>query len=313
MTEPSQQSRALVIGYGSIGQRHARLLTEMGVSTAVVSRQTVTDPTRFESIAEGLEKFHPRYVVVASPTGRHHADVSQLAVGGYRGTVLVEKPLFDTDRMVAPNHFRAVYVGFNLRFHPALQKLKTLLVSERLVSADIYVGQYLPAWRPGRDYRTSSSARREQGGGVLRDLSHELDLVTWLMGPWRRVVACAGHFSSLEINTEDVAALVAVTERCPAVTIQMNYVDRDFKRIVRILSDAHAYEADLVRHTLKVDGLETPFAFDRDESFRQEHQDAMSGSEATLCSLQEGLENVRMIDACEASMTGGSWIFRGAS
>lgn len=84
----------LVIGYGSIGARHARILAELGCRTAVVSRREVDFPVTYRGLAEALVAEQPDYVVVACETNQHHDALLSLASLGYRESVLVEKPLF---------------------------------------------------------------------------------------------------------------------------------------------------------------------------------------------------------------------------
>jgi hypothetical protein len=64
------------------------------------------------------------------------------------------------------------------------------------ITVSAYVGQDLRDWRPGRDHRTTASATQQAGGGVLRDLSHELDYLLWLFGPWQRVAALGGAYGA---------------------------------------------------------------------------------------------------------------------
>jgi predicted dehydrogenase len=69
-------------------------------------------------------------------------------------------------------------------------------------------GQHLETWRPGSDYRLGVSARRELGGGVLLELSHELDYLRWIFGDIDWVSAWMGRQSTMEINVEDTAHLL---------------------------------------------------------------------------------------------------------
>ena len=180
-------NRALVIGYGSIGQRHARILANLGLSTAVVSRRQVDAETVFSGIAEGVEEFKPDYVIVASRTNEHAGDIETLAATGFSGVVLVEKPLFMTMGSMPANQFARCHVAYNLRFHPLMQALRRHLGGRAVYAAHCHAGSSLPTWRPGTDYRTGYSAIKDQGGGVIRDLSHELDYVLWLLGGWKKV------------------------------------------------------------------------------------------------------------------------------
>ncbi len=299
---------ALVTGYGSIGRRHVRLLNELGCNTAAVSRREVDYAPSYARIEDGLAAYNPEYVVIANATGEHQATLAKLSRLGYAGTVLVEKPLFHRSLEIPPNNFRHIYVAYNLRFHPLIQRLKSLLAGEKIISTMAYVGQYLPQWRPNRNYRELYSAKKEEGGGVLRDLSHELDYLTWLLGGWVRVTALGGHLSPLEITSDDVAVISLVTPRCPAVALQLNYLDRLTRRFILINTARHTIEVDLARGLLTVDRAVEHCAVEADMTYREMHKSVMNGGCATLCSCAEGLEVLRIIEAAELSIEQKKWI-----
>jgi predicted dehydrogenase len=224
--------------------------------------------------------------------------------------VLVEKPLFSNWAELPDQPFRKLFVAYNLRFHPIIQRLKTLLEGEEILSVQSYVGQYLPDWRLATDYRASYSASAEQGGGVLRDLSHELDYLTWMLGKWERVSALGGHLSSLEITSDDIFALMLVTPLCPIVTLQLNYLDRMTRRFVLVNTSNHTIEVDLIKGSITIDRDIELFTTERDVTYRSMHQAVLSGNTGSLCSLGEGLETLYLIQMAERSARQGVWVER---
>ena len=303
--------KALVIGYGSIGQRHARLLTELGCQVAVVSRRSIDFAPCYSDLTRALADWQPEYVVVAGRTSEHHRVIEFLAKHGFRGRVLVEKPLFDHPTSLPHHSFSLVAVAYNLRCHPLLTKLKYLLDdSAQLVTANIYAGSYLPDWRPGTDYRQSYSAKRDQGGGVLRDLSHELDYAFWLFGPWRRLTASGGRLGPLEIDSDDAYTLLMETRRCPLVSIHMNYFDRVPRREIWVNTDRHTVRVDLIDNTLAIDGVQESVNVARDDTYRTEHQAMLAGNVDGLCTLEEALETLVTIEAAERAAASHTWITR---
>lgn len=297
--------RALVVGFGSIGRRHARLLAEAGCEVAVVSRH---GGGAFSTVAAGVQGHDPDYVVVATETLDHARVLAELAECGYGGRLAIEKPLFDLRREFPWCGFGPTVVAYPLRCHPAMLALKRELGDQPVLAAQFYVGQYLPDWRPGTDYRDSYSAHAVQGGGALRDLSHELDLANWLLGPWCRVAARGGHWSSLQIDSDDVFVLLSEHERCPAATIQVNYLDRRLRRTVLLHTDRHSYEVDLIGHSLQRDA-EPPqvFAIERDVMFRVMHASMLDGDADHLCRVAEGLRVLEMVAAAERSARTATW------
>lgn len=299
-----------MIGYGSIGQRHARLLTDAGCAVTVVSRRAVAEHTSCRQLEDAVDGDADAYVVVANETSAHRDAVTRLAAAGCRGTVLIEKPIFDQPFAVPENQFRHLAVAYNLRFHPVLQRLSQLLADDPAISTSIYVGQYLPDWRPATDYRTSYSAHRAAGGGVLRDLSHELDYVGWLLGAWRSVAALGGHFSTLDIDSDDVFALLLETERCPVVTVQLSYLDRTSRRQILVNTQRHTIAADLVANSLTIDGRQEIFPVERDTTYRSMHDALLAGRTAGACDAAAATDVMQLIDAAERSANGAGRVHR---
>lgn len=302
--------RVLVVGYGSIGARHARLLGEMGCDVAVVSARAIDFPQRHGSLREGWLVHRPTLVVLANATSSHYGSLVELVQLGHAGDVLVEKPLFDQVLPLPANHFRQLRVAYNLRFHPVLSLLREALADQHVISVHAYVGQYLPNWRPDTDYRLCYSAHADQGGGALLDLSHDLDYLGWMTGSWRRVAAFGGHMSPLEISSDDVFFLLYQSDRCQVIGVQLNYLDRLGRRQVIVNTAEHTYEADLVRSSLKIDGEELHFQVDRDTTYRAMHAAMLSNNSMQACTVQEALDTLALCDAARDAAAGGHWIER---
>jgi len=303
--------KALVIGYGSIGQRHARLLAELGCQVAVMSRRSIEFSSCYSDLSKALACWQPDYVVVANRTSEHHQTIEALVQYGFQGRVLMEKPLFDQPSELSAHAFSQAAVAYNLRCHPILKRLKALLNdSINLVTANIYVGSYLPDWRPNADYRLSYSAKNSMGGGVLRDLSHELDYVLWFFGTWRKLTASGGRLSSLEIESDDVYSLLMETKRCPMVSIHMNYLDRVPCREIFVNTYHHTVRADLVKNTLEINGVQEAFNVARDDTYRAQHQAMLNGDIEGLCTLREAMETLFTIEAAERAALSHTWIER---
>lgn len=303
-------TRALVVGQGSIGQRHARLLAELGCVVEVVSRRESAQWPRYPDLRSAFVAAAFDYVVIATETVRHSEDLETLADLGFSGPVLVEKPLSLNAAPVSAGPAGPVYVAYNLRFHPVLAALRQALSGQQVLSVQAYCGQYLPSWRPGTDYRHSYSAVPEAGGGVLRDLSHELDYLLWLFGPWRRLAAIGGRTGPLEIRSDDSWALLLEQERCPVVSVQINYFDRPGQRAITVNTADHTVRADLVRSVLITDGVEQAFEAPRDLTYLAQHRAILSGGADPLCGLAEGQAVMTCIAAVETASRMRQWIER---
>lgn len=303
----------IVIGYGSIGSRHARILTDLGYRVAVLSKRKINYPLLYNSITDAIREFNPEYVIIANETSRHLDVLYELIDQDFSGAVLTEKPLcanINAIKHFPKNRLKHLFVAYNLRFHPVIQKLKYILINEKVLSINIYVGQYLPEWRPNTDYRQHYSAIKDLGGGVLRDLSHELDYLNWLFGDWIRLVALGGHYSNLEITSDDLFSIMIEMKNIPIVNIQMNYLDRFSRREIIINTNMHTYKADLVNNQLQIDKQQYSFLYHRDMTYKLLHESILTNNFTDVCSLDEGIETMKMIEAVEQSAKLGRWIYK---
>lgn len=303
---------ALVVGLGSIGRRHAAVLAELGVTTHTVSRRPGAD---FATLGEALAaRPDVDLVVIATETSAHAEALAVLAARGFAGTALVEKPVVASPAELGANHRMSLantFVGYNLRFHSAIDELKSFYENNDVLSIEIHAGQDLRTWREGRDVHASYSASREQGGGVLRDLSHELDYLLWIAGPWKRVLALGGTFSSLNIESDDLWHLLLEMEEGQLCSVAINYLDNPARRTVHLSGNQGSCTADLIAGTVttgnEVIGFETP----RDQTYRLMHEALLgNGADERLCTLKEGLDVVDLIAAVERSQQEESWIHR---
>ena len=289
-----------VIGFGSIGSRHARILRDFGHDVYVVSARENKDFPRLSSLAD-LLKFHsPEYLVIASPTSRHLEDLSELSRQRFNGLILVEKPLFHQSVPIPLLATTQVAIGYNLRFHPFTQLLKeTVNTHKHVTSAVLYAGQLLTKWRPGRDYRDTSSAKRSMGGGLLRDLSHELDLARFLFGEILDFDITGNRSGLLEVDGPDSLDITATTPSCERLEIHLNYLDEPAQRTTTLIANGQTTRADYMHNIWKQDDVMATVDVQRDDTYRAMHQAVLSGDLKTCATLDDGLRIVQLIDTLE--------------
>lgn len=218
--------RFLVVGYGSIGRRHVNILAALNLCSQIVvaSRRKGSElpaDSRWnesvifvETIEEAL-KFRPECAILANPSSMHLEVALRLAREGIH--LFIEKPLSNSllgiSELFALCKLREVclHIGYNLRFLPTLQFFRSQLRNGRIgkiLSVRCEVGQYLPTWRPQQAYQDSVSAQKKLGGGVLLELSHEIDYLRWIFGEVVEVTAVIEKLSCFEIDVEDTVMLL---------------------------------------------------------------------------------------------------------
>lgn len=286
----------LIIGFGSIGQRHARLLDMQHDTIAVVSQQGYVPYPSFETIEEGVAKHTPSYVVICSVTGRHESDLEALKASGYRGKVLVEKPIYHHMPAEKPEYPFGVHVAYQLRFHTGVRDLKMHLANKTPLSAHMYVGQHLSQWRPARDVKETYSAHKDQGGGVVRDLSHELDLASYLFGKMEQCHAICARTDDITVDSEDAAAFAMRSSAGTIISLQMNYLDHQPRREIIVNTKEHSYKLDMIANTLQINDKTHDIAYQTDSAYIAMHENIITQDGANACTLKEALALTELID-----------------
>lgn len=297
--------KSLVIGAGSIGTRHAAVLAGLGHDVAHVTARDDLDVPAYASVADAVAGFEPGYVVLATETARHAPGVAALAAAGFTGILLVEKPL-----AVPPGAFegfRRVGVGFNLRFHPVILRLREILGGLDVFTVEAYAGQHLAGWRPGRPLSGQYSGSAARGGGVLRDLSHEFDYLRLLLGECTGVFARGGRISGeVTVDADDAWGIVASFERAPVSTIQLNYLDTRARRRLVINTSGGTIEADIIAGTLSHDGDVVSFDVERNATYEAMHH-AMLGDGA-VATIEDAAATDELIAMIERSALSEKWV-----
>jgi len=173
--------RYFVIGSGSIGQRHADNLRALGADVTHYGWRGIDLDAVISDIAACREKAG---VVIATATKVRLPLILECAKAG--AALYIEKPvayrmndvaqLFDLPTATLE---RSV-AGFMMRYHPMVQRLLKTQIPH-IFRASFEIGHDVTQWRQNWTFADSYAADPD-GGGVLLDLCHEIDLAFLLCG-----------------------------------------------------------------------------------------------------------------------------------
>jgi len=300
--------KALVIGYGSIGNRHVDILSKMDrIDEVTILSSQKNLPFKTINKLEDINKINPDYIVIASSTSLHFEQITFLEKNFKEKTILVEKPILQKNENLKLSNNK-VFVGYNLRFHPMIKKIRKICNNRKIWSIYAFCGSYLPDWRPGRDYRLTASAKKKTGGGVLLDLSHELDYIQWIAGEIRVKHVFSEKISNLEIDTDDILMLNAETSNGVKLHIGLNYFTKKPIRKIMIDGEGISIQADLITNSMHLNKDEKNKIFTwkevtRNYTYSAQHQAILDNNFSDICSFSEGLSTMKLIDSIRGKVS----------
>lgn len=245
------------IGLGSIAARHIKNLKDLYQEDVCIDvlRSGNGRPldealkSMIEQVYHDFAEFPFGYdvIFITNPTRLHYETL--LAVKDHAKHFFIEKPVFETGeediaKLNLPKD-SMYYVACPLRYTNVIQYLKENMDFGKVHSVRCISSSYLPDWRPGTDYRTTYSARKELGGGVSIDLIHEWDYLCYLLGQPRKVHSLIGKKSNLEVNSDDVAIYIAEYAD-KFVEVHLDYLGRVPIRKIELFAEDDSIEADLI-------------------------------------------------------------------
>ena len=222
----------LIIGAG-IGKHHAKNLKELGHGVEIFD----IDPSL--RTVDSTEGSYDGFLICTPPDS--HLQYIEGAID--RGVhIFVEKPISDK---VTPELERVVWiarekglvfqVGYNLRFS-SLKDVKRLIDENtigRMLCLRAEFGQWLPDWRPHRNYLDTYTA---QCGVLLDAASHEIDYIRWILGKEPDYVSCcAGNYSDLNTPGEDMAEIMLEFDNMLMASIHVDYIQKGYTRKLKII------------------------------------------------------------------------------
>lgn len=249
-------------GLGSIGKRHLINLNkiskffdlELTIHSFRSSERKLD--TTIESLVDKqiydknkLEFYD--LIFITNPTIFHYEEIKNNIQNCH--SMFIEKPLFDSTKY-NPNDLNLkpdsiYYTACPLRYNPVIEYLKTFVNNEKIFSVRCICSSYLPEWRSGIDYRNVYSAKKELGGGVLLDLIHELDYITYLFGFPLNLCMMSKKCSDLEIDSVDLSVYL-LEYSSKLIELHLDYFGRFKQRKIEIYTKNDVIIGDLIANKI---------------------------------------------------------------
>jgi len=322
----ARQYRILIIGAGSIGERHVRCFQNTGRATvgiceinAALREQVAAryDIQASYSLLEDALNESWDAAVVATPANTHIPLAMQVVKRGI--SVLIEKPLAvqrdGVEELIELVEQQRAYAGvaYVFRAHPALRDMRdAILRGDFGLPLHLYFtgGQHFPTHRPA--YQKIYYNRHETGGGALQDaMSHYLNIGHWILGPISKLTADAKHLSLPGVDVEDYVSLMAYHGSIPAV-YTMNQFQHPNELALTVVCEQGTCRFELPAHHWKF--VTRPDAPWQEKSFNITERDAwfsrqchawlnvLDDAATPLCTLREASQTLDTVIAAQQAM-----------
>jgi len=320
----------LIVGYGSIGKRHAKLARGLfPYAKIIILRHKVSKKIKYQYVDHCVTnlidaiKFKPQIAVIANPAS-HHMDIAYpLAKLGIH--LLIEKPISNSSKNILKlikmcNSKKIILmVGYNLRFMETLKKFREIIKKDiigKVLSVRSEVGSFLPSWRSSSDYTKSVSGIKKLGGGVLLELSHDIDYLIWLFGNIKWVNSTIHRQSNLKIDTEDTAHITLCLSGTNKNTdiianLNMDFFRHDATRFCKAIGQLGTLHWNAIDGTIKLfkkgaKQWKTIYKneVNRDATYISEWKhfiNCIKNNKKPIVGGKDGLEVIRIIEAIKKS------------
>lgn len=292
--------KILIIGYGSIAIKHYKKLIKINSSKNIYffSRRNLNIKNQLNNIID-IKKFNPEFIYICVETSKHHLYLNKFNKLFKNKIIFIEKPLFHKDYKINEIN-NNIYVGYNLRFHPIINYIKKIIVKKKIYSVNIEALSYLPNWRKNTKYFNSYSANKNRGGGVLLDLSHELDYLLLFFKELKINFIKNNKISDLRINSDDFLFLNASNMHIKNINLTLSYFSLFSKRIIEIHGKNFSLEADLIKNKINISSNKQKKIY----TFKKEECDTYSILNKNLlqkkfkmfADYKEGIKVMQLID-----------------
>ena len=245
--------KILIIGKGSAGCNHYRILKSNFKKSSIktVSSRKL-NVFKNKKLLDEIISFDPKYIILCAPSSIHYKYINKIENLFLGINVLIEKPLFNKYYRTSKNYNNNYFIGFNLRFHPVIKFIKKFIVKKNIIFININSSSYLPNWRKGKNYKKTVSAQKNLGGGVLLELSHEIDLLRWMFKKIKIINVFNKKISKLRIDCDDILSAQGLINDKIYFNLNLNFFSRNDQRKIQIDGDKFSIDGDLLENKINI-------------------------------------------------------------
>jgi predicted dehydrogenase len=247
--------KVLVIGTGSIAQKHIDILNSLSYSVYVY---TETNDKFFKKNLKVNQLTHLKklnnfeFAILANKTSDHLRVLKILINQGIH--IYCEKPIFykkfnyQKIRHLIKKNKIVFHNGYQLRNDTKIRYIEKKLKKLEVKSFQVSVGHDFHKWRKAGVHKNSYFSNTKMGGGVIFELVHEINLINLLFGKIKKISTIKSD--SNDFNCEDVAISIIETKNKVIGSLYQDMFSKVFFRVIKIVTNKTVYEIDLVKNLI---------------------------------------------------------------
>ena len=322
----------MITGGGSIGKRHLKNLISLNIDKENIfvlepreDRVSEIKSLGINNCLKDIREFDDisiKAAIICSPTSYHIDQAIYFA--NKKADLMIEKPLsrdllnIDKLKDIVSKNKLVTFIAYIFRFAPSIKYLKEIL--EKKVIGEIFFvrgefSEYLPDWHPYEKYNSFYMAQKQLGGGSILDQSHIMDLVHYLFGNFKSVMAFNNKVSGLEIEADDIAEMIVELKSGILASIHTDIFGRKHSKSLEIKGSKGNIHWDFYKNTVsvydaetKTSKIETNFDKDFNKVYIEELKYFINCSDKNIQAepnLDVGIDTMKLILSSEDSQKSG--------
>ena len=326
------ENNFVITGGGSIGKRHLKNLISLNINKENIfvlepreDRVSEIKSLGIDNCLKDIREFDDisiKAAIICSPTSYHIDQAIYFA--NKKADLMIEKPLsrdllnIDKLKDIVSKNKLITFIAYIFRFAPSIKYLKEIL--EKKVIGEIFFvrgefSEYLPDWHPYEKYNSFYMAQKQLGGGSILDQSHIMDLVHYLFGNFKSVMAFNNKVSGLEIEADDIAEMIVELKSGILASIHTDIFGRKHSKSLEIKGSKGNIHWDFYKNTVsvydaetKTSKIETNFDKDFNKVYIEELKYFINCSDKNIQAepnLDVGIDTMKLILSSEDSQKSG--------
>tara|TARA_B100000959_G_C14874107_1_gene579619 strand:- start:79 stop:1086 length:1008 start_codon:yes stop_codon:yes gene_type:complete len=311
----------LIVGSGNIAKRHLKnaLLINKKSKIIILKRfNSKTDKFFLKKsflMCNSLDNIEinngKSIAIICSPAPYHIEDAIKLIKKGFH--VLIEKPLTtmnkNINKLVNLKHSyrNKILIGYNMRFTERIQYLSKLLRSKKykkIKHIDIKAFTDFREWRKDKFFKNTVTFNKNLGGGVINELSHEIDYMNLLFGKPDTVIVNEIK-KNINMNVEyHITAFFQYHNKKYSINLELDMLSKQNKRSCDIFFDNKKI---IINHSLNkiiINNKEKKFSDNINKSYIKElkHLRKLISNKKIKENFKEFIETQKIIHAMHISL-----------